>query len=263
MQEFRDQVALVTGGNRGIGFEIARGLARKGIATYLTSRSPIEAEKAAADIAAETGTRVHGVSLDVREDDAARSVMDKIAKAEGRLDVLVNNAGIAIDRDRLALDIDINDVRDTFETNLFGPWHLTQLAVPLMRRRNYGRIVMVSSSLGELPFDPHHDVWPAYGTSKLGLNALSIIAARQLAGTNVLLNVGTPGYCATAMSGADATRTAAQGADVMIWLATLPDGGPWGQCFYERERIAFAGAGAMNEDAPPTGRRHGHATTAP
>jgi NAD(P)-dependent dehydrogenase (short-subunit alcohol dehydrogenase family) len=228
------RVALVSGGNRGIGREVAKELAQLGYQVVIGSRDLAKGEKAAREV----GDDVVARELDVTDAESIRRCIDSIAEEFGRLDVLVNNAGIVGGGWRTsAVDVDLDDVRDTLDTNLFGAWRLTQAALPLMRRNGYGRIVNLSSGMGQLSDMGGHS--PGYRVSKTGLNALTRILTAELESENVLVNSCCPGWVRTDMGGRSAPRSLEEGADTPVWLATLPDDGPRGGFFRNRKPIPW------------------------
>ena len=231
------RVAVVTGANRGIGFEICRQLAQRQIHVVLTSRNTAQG-RAACITLQDAGLPVTYYKLDVTSARGIKALAAFAAKQFGRVDVLVNNAGIMIDpRGSRFLDSSLQTYRDTLETNVFGPLLLTQALLPLMKQRNYGRIVNLSSGLGQLS-DMGTET-PAYRISKTALNALTRLVAAETRGANILVNSMNPGWVKTSMGGPNAPRTVAQGADTAVWLATLPDSGPTGGFFRDRKRIAW------------------------
>lgn len=230
------RVALVTGSNRGLGFEIARQLARRGLETIVTGRDAAQAEAAAAELRAE-GLAVTARVLDVAEHESVSRLMRSLAAAPGRLDVLVNNAGISGDDSQSAWAIDLEDLHRVFETNFFGAWRMARAAIPLMRRNRYGRIVNVSSGMGSLT-EPYGG-WPAYSTSKTALNSLTRALAAELEAENILVNSACPGWVRTSMGGEGAPLSVEEGADTPVWLATLEDGGPTGGFFRNRRPAAW------------------------
>ena len=176
--------------------------------------------------------------MDVTEDDSVRSAFEQAVKLYGTVDVLVNNAGIAIDGpEHRASAPDLSRVHATLETNLFGAWRCAAEAVPLMRARGYGRIVNLSSTMASIGLTQSPSS-PAYRASKAGLNMLTRVLAAELHGDGILVNAASPGYTRTDMS-PDADRPVEQGADTPVWLATLPDDGPNGGFFYEREALMW------------------------
>jgi NAD(P)-dependent dehydrogenase (short-subunit alcohol dehydrogenase family) len=231
------RIALVSGGNRGIGLEICRQLAGHGLAVVLTARDAAQG-KAAAKALHDAGLEVEFQRLDVTSCRSIRACVAAVAERRGRIDVLVNNAGIMIDlRGSRFLDSKLDTYRDTFETNLFGPLQLSQAVVPLMKAHRYGRIVNVSSGLGQL--SEMGAGTPAYRISKAAINALTRILAAEFQGNNILVNSTCPGWVKTRMGGDSAPRCVAQGADTAVWLATLPPNGPTGCFFRDRKAIAW------------------------
>jgi NAD(P)-dependent dehydrogenase (short-subunit alcohol dehydrogenase family) len=230
------KVAVVTGGNRGIGLEICRQLAGRDIEVILTARNK-ERGRAAGQKLQDEGLPVHFRCLDVSDEESARRLFDWVTGDFGRLDILANNAGIYLDRGVPAADVDPDLVRETMETNFYGPLRLCQLAVPLMRRHHYGRIVNISSQLGSLTIMSSNGL--GYRVSKVALNALTRILAAELQGENILVNSVDPGWVRSDMGGPSADRSLSEGADTAVWLATLPDGGPSGGFFRDRQQRAW------------------------
>ncbi|MFC7306517.1 SDR family NAD(P)-dependent oxidoreductase [Streptomyces monticola] len=232
MSDSRRTVALVTGGNRGIGHEVCRQLAGLGHTVLLAARSAEAAEKAAADIGPDT----YPVQLDVTSAQDMERVADEVKRRFGRLDALVNNAAITYDTWQRAADADLSVVREAAETNLYGPWRLTQTLLPLLRASPRGRVVNVSSgvaSLADMGTAP-----PAYATTKVALNALTRMLAAELRADGILVNSVCPGWVATDMGGAGG-RPVAEGAAGVVWAATLPGGGPTGGFFRDGVRVEW------------------------
>jgi len=228
------RVALVSGGNRGIGREVARQLAARDYAVVIGSRDLAKGEK----VARELGENVTARQLDVTDEESIVHCVASIAEDPGRLDVLVNNAGVTGGRwSTSALDVDLDEVRKTLETNLFGAWRLTEEVLPLMRKNRYGRIVNISSGMGQLSDMGGHS--PAYRVSKTGLNVLTRMLTAELADENILVNSVCPGWVRTDMGTQAARRSVEEGADTPVWLATLPDDGPRGGFFRDREPIPW------------------------
>jgi NAD(P)-dependent dehydrogenase (short-subunit alcohol dehydrogenase family) len=230
------RVALVSGGNRGIGRDVVRQLGERGVTVVLGSRDPKRGEKVAAELEAK-GLRVVAKQLDVRDEASVERVARDLEEEFGRLDILVNNAGITDPWRGTAEEADFDAVKDVLETNLFGAWRLAKAVIPLMRRNGYGRIVNLSSGMGQLSDMDGHS--PGYRVSKTGLNALTRMLASELAGENILVNSVCPGWVRTDMGGSGARRSVEEGADTPVWLATLPDGGPSGGFFRNREPIPW------------------------
>lgn len=230
------RVGLVTGANRGIGLEICRQLGNAGYVVVLASRDVARGEKAAADLRGE-GLEVHVQELDVTDAAAARRVAARVESELGRLDALINNAAIAIDPEDSLETVDPEVVRRTLETNFLGVLHGCQAFLPMMRRQEYGRIVNVSSGRGS--FSKLAAGGPCYRISKTALNALTVILADELKETNVLVNAMTPGWVRTRLGGLKAPRSTAEGAETAVWLAMLPDDGPRGKFFRDREEFPW------------------------
>jgi NAD(P)-dependent dehydrogenase (short-subunit alcohol dehydrogenase family) len=234
------RVAVVTGANRGIGFEISRQLARRGYAVILTARDPAKG-RAAVRVLAREGLDVTFHQLDVTDAAGIKRFARHLRRKVGRLDVLVNNAGIYLEGgyvdDRLpesVFDESVDKVRVTMETNLYGPYQLCQALIPLMREGGYGRVVNVSSRSGQLNEMGGREA--AYRMSKTALNALTRILAAELRGDRILVNAICPGWVATDMGGSGG-RPVAQGAAGIVWAATLPDDGPTGGFFRDGRPI--------------------------
>jgi len=230
------RIAFVTGANRGIGYEVCRQLARQGVHVVLTSRDQARGQAAAHQLQA-GGLDVSAHALDVTDREIIQRLVEFIERTYGRLDILVNNAGIYIDRRHRLLEVDAEVLRRTMDTNAYGPLWLTQACVPLMKRGGYGRIVNISSGIGEL--SDLGSSWPAYRLSKIMLNLQTRIIAGELRGSNILINAMCPGWVRTDMGGPGAPRSVAEGADTAVWLATLPDGGPQGGYFRDRQPIEW------------------------
>ena len=234
--ETSDRLALVTGANRGIGLEIARQLAEVGNRVILGARNFAQGE-AAAGVLSSAGARVFPAQLDVTDGAAIEKLVDKVSSDFGRLDILVNNAGILLDKTDRPSETASQIVRTSMETNLLGPWRLCQAFLPLMKRNKYGRIVNVSSGAGAISEMGESLYAPAYSVSKTALNALTVMLATELRGSNILVNAVCPGWVRTDMGGPNAPRSVQEGADTAVWLATLPDTGPTGGLFRDRARI--------------------------
>jgi len=232
------KVALVTGANRGIGLEIARQLAERDNQIILGARNVTQGEAAAKSLSA-NGAKVFPAELDVTDDASIMRFVTEVSSKFKRLDILVNNAGILIDDSDRPSETTPETVRKTLETNLVGPWRLCQAFLPLMQRNRYGRIVNVSSGAGALSEMSKNLYAPAYSISKTALNALTIMLASELRGSNILVNALCPGWVRTDMGGPNAPRSVEEGADTAVWLATLPDGGSTGGFYRDRAKIEW------------------------
>lgn len=223
------KIALITGANRGIGLETARQMKALGYEVVLTSRNADEGERIARDL----GVGYH--QLDVTSASSIDALTAYMDAEFGRLDVLINNAGILHDRSDSILNIPEEKLRAMFDTNTFAPLMLIRALLPLMQKNNYGRIVNVSSQLGSI--SRFSDYTPAYRLSKLALNGMTRMLADALKGTNILVNSVHPGWVQTDMGGAGAPLSPEEGARNVIWAATLPDNGPRGGFFYDGEAM--------------------------
>lgn len=234
------RVALVTGANRGIGCEIARKLARKGFLTVIGARDIAKGQKAA-DAMKSEGLDLAVVALDVTDQ---ASVQRGVAEAAGfleRIDVLVNNAGIYLDKPSIigekALTVPPELMLETFATNTVGPLRIIQQVVPLMQSANYGRIINLSSIMGQL--EKMGEASVAYRASKAALNAVTRVIAAELSETNIKVNAMHPGWVKTDMGGEMAPRSVEEAAETALWLAELPDDGPTGGFFEDGRQIAW------------------------
>lgn len=241
MKSSYDKVALVTGANRGLGFETCRQLARKGIFTFIGSRNQEKGLQAATHLGREK-LPVQAIQLDVTDETHIRRASDYISKEVGRLDILVNNAGIFLDQSDAPegasiLKTPIETILKTLETNTFGSIRMIQAFIPLLKKKPSARIVNISSGMGQL--SEMKGNWPAYRISKTALNAVTRILADELQNTSILVNSVCPGWVRTDMGGLDAERTPQEAVDTIIWLATLPEGGPTGDFFRDRKSIPW------------------------
>ena len=231
--EQQTPLALVTGANRGIGKEVSRQLAERGYRVLLAGRSVDKAKSAAAELG---NDKLIPVQLDVADPQSIAALHERVQQEFGRLDVLINNAAINYDTWQRAINADLNMVRDTFETNVYGPWLLCQTFVPLLRQSPHPRIVNVSSGAGSL--NDMGGGTPAYSMTKASLNALTRMLAAELGGDQILVNAICPGWVATDMGGGGG-RPVADGASGIVWAAMLPDDGPSGGFFRDQAPIAW------------------------
>ncbi len=229
-------IAAVSGGNRGIGLEVVLQLARRGHHVIMGARDAATGEAARASLG-DDGERIEVRPLDVADPASIAAFAAGIAADPGRLDVLVNNAGIAIDAGAPGTDPDFAAMQRTLDVNLFGAWRLTAALVPLLRASRHGRIVSLSSGMGQLAEMGSGS--PAYRVSKAGINVMTRVLANELRGDGVLVNAACPGWVKTDMGGAGAYREIDEGADTPVWLATLPDDGPTGGFFRNREPLPW------------------------
>ena len=227
-------VALVTGANRGIGFEVARVLASKGCAVWLGARD-IARGAAAASLLSAQGLDVTALELDVGDEQSVHCAAARVAAETCRLDILVNNAGIALDSGTSPSALEMERIRAMFETNLFGCIRTTQSFLPLLRRSAAGRIVMVGSDIGShgRQTDPgfaYYDLNPmGYAASKAALNAVAIAFAKELRDSPIKVNVANPGFTATDLNDHRGVLTVEEGAAPIVALALLAGDGPTGR----------------------------------
>ena len=227
-----ERVALVTGANKGIGKEIARGLARRGMIVLLGARDVARGRAAAAELAADGA--VVPVQLDVTDPASVAAAAAFVEREHGRLDVLVNNAGVGGGRGYLeASAVTADDVRAVYETNVFGVVAVTHALLPLLRRSDAGRIVNVTSLRGSIGADGAYVGQPymPYSTSKTAVNAITAHYARALRDTPIKVNGAAPGHVATELNHFRGTRTPAEGAAIAVRLAVLDASGPTGGVF--------------------------------
>lgn len=225
---------LVTGANRGIGYEVARQLAEQKWTVILTARDEAKGRKACENLSGR-GWDVQFHRLDVTDAENIRRLARDLTADPGRMDVLVNNAGILLDEDRGSDRITIETLRRTMETNFFGPFQLSQALLPLLLRSDGPRIVNVSSGLGQL--SDGGGGYPAYSISKSSLNMMTVQLAEDLGG-RVKVNSVCPGWVRTGMGGPGAPRGVEKGAESIVWLATATDC-PNGKFLRDRKEIAW------------------------
>lgn len=235
------RTALVTGGNRGIGLEVARQLARLGVLTAIGSRDRAKGEEAASQLVAE-GLEPAVIQLDVTNEESVRAAVEETRHLFGRIDILINNAGMVSGSLEASAasnvgNVGIEDVLATFNANTLGPLRMIQAVLPHMREEGYGRIVNVSSMLGELAeMGPAHT---AYRISKTALNVLTRSGAADIGPGNIKINSACPGWVKTEMGGANAPRTPTEGAETIVWLAMLDADGPTGGFFQDKKPVAW------------------------
>ncbi|WP_019931555.1 SDR family NAD(P)-dependent oxidoreductase [Nocardia sp. BMG111209] len=230
------ETALITGANKGIGYEIARQLAEYGFTVLVGARDAGRGEAAAAKLRA-GGADARFVPLDVTDADSVAAAAATVETGFGALDVLVNNAAVtgAFEGDGKPSTTTLATLRQVFETNVFGVVAVTNAMLPLLRRAPAARIVNVSSEVGSITMttDPAGPLWPMaaipYPTSKTALNMITAQYAKELWDTPIRVNAVNPGYTATDLNGHSGFRTAAQGAEPIVAALTRPAGGPSGQ----------------------------------
>jgi len=228
-------IAIVTGGNRGIGYEICKELARLGCRVVLTCRNEADGRRAVAKL--DSGDNIVFHRLDVTNSKDIASLRDWIVKTYGRLDILINNAGVYLDEGISVFDLDEKTMRHTLEVNFYGAFHMCQAFVPLMRKNGYGRIVNISSGYGAMS-EMGGNV-AAYRISKTALNALTLIAAHELRDCNIKVNAVCPGWVSTDMGGNMAPVSPEAAAKDIVHFALLDGTGPNGGFFRYKKPIQW------------------------
>lgn len=239
-----DRTVLITGANKSIGFETARQLGRSGHRIWLGTRDA-ERGRVAAGRLTDEGLEVRALALDVTSDESVAAAAARVEREDGKLDVLINNAGIPgiqpIPPSRQPLD----DIRAIYETNVFGPIRVTQAFLPLLKAAGDACVVMVSSGLGSLGWlsDPANQFYPVnilgYNSSKTALNAVTVSFAKELKEAGIRVDAADPGYTATDFNGHTGYRTVEQAAAGIAWLATRDASGPTGGFYFDGEQVPW------------------------
>jgi NAD(P)-dependent dehydrogenase (short-subunit alcohol dehydrogenase family) len=235
-EDANKRIALITGANKGIGYETARELAGQGIKVLIGARDKVRGEEAATKLRDE-GLDAEFLHLDIDDEATHETARRLIGENYGKLDILVNNAAIAIDVTLKPSEVEMQTLRKTFDTNFFGTIAVTQKLLPLVRKSEAGRIVNVSSGLASLTQHSNPE-WEfdsvkllSYNSSKTALNAFTVMLAYELKATPIKVNAADPGYTATDLNNNQGSKTVEQGAAIIVWLATLPADGPNGSFF--------------------------------
>ncbi len=230
------KIAAVTGGNRGIGFQICRDIANKDLKVLLTARN---SEKGAesAKILQNEGLDVTFYELDVSSAESIDNFVSRVTKEFSRIDVLVNNAAIIPDARSTGLSVEIQELQVSLETNVYGIIRLSQKIIQLMIKNNYGRIINLSSAMGQ--FADMGSGYLAYRISKTAVNTITKVLANETDSYNIQINSVDPGWVKTEMGGAGASLSAEEGADTIVWLSTRPDNSPTGMFYKKREIISW------------------------
>ena len=229
-----NKVALVTGGNRGIGFEICRQLGKAGFLVILAARDEQKGNDAAKKLR-EEGLNVSFELLEVGNEKSTNDLAQIIKQKYNRLDVLVNNAGVLPNSNNIETAL-IGEVKQVFDTNFFGVVLLVQAFLPMLKSADEGRIINIASGMGAF-----NEMWAghlAYRTSKTALNGLTMVLSKDLANTNIKVNSMCPGWVQTDMGGMNAPRSVQQGADTAFWLATATNI-ETGRFYRDRREIAW------------------------
>lgn len=230
------QIALVTGANRGIGLEVASELAKKGIHVLMGSRDRSKGEEAVSRLKKKYDN-VEWIALDVSDPQSIEQASQSILTKFGGVDILINNAGIFIDGNDKGFGTSVETLEKTFRTNTVGPFLLCQKLIPAMVKRGGGRVINISSGLGQL--SESSGGYPAYRLSKTALNAVTRLFAVEANHPKVYVNSMCPGWVRTDMGGANAARSIEQGAETVVWLATEPGLTATGQFFRDKKPIVW------------------------
>lgn len=230
------KVALVTGGNRGIGYELVKQLALKGFKVILASRDPEKGHKAIQKLR-ESNLDVSFVSMDIDNQESIRQASTTVNERYRRLDVLINNAGVYLDENKKLMAMDPSILEKTMVTNFFGVYHVICSFIPLMEKQGYGRIINVSSEYGAMSEMSHPGVG-AYKLSKFAQNGLTRLLAAEI-NSDIKINAVDPGWVSSDMGGPSAPRTPEQAAESILWLATIGPEGPNGGFFRDGKRIEW------------------------
>jgi NAD(P)-dependent dehydrogenase (short-subunit alcohol dehydrogenase family) len=230
-------VAVVTGANRGIGFEVCRELSQRGVHVILTARNP-DAGRLATERLLAKYLSVEFQRLDVTDRQSVEELKSFLESKFGRLDILINNAAIVLmEKDGDILNISVDTVRETMETNCYGPLLMCQTMIPLLQKSHNPRLINVSSTAGSIAqMAPD---WAAYRMSKTYLNAMTAAIANKLRDTRIIVTTMCPGWVKTEMGGQEAPRTVEQGADTIIWLALDAPASVHGKFLHDREPVPW------------------------
>ena len=236
------KLALVTGANKGLGLETARQLGRLGFRVLMGARDAAKGKPAVDRLKGE-GLDVEFILLDVADERHRTDAARQIGERYGRLDVLVNNAGVAMEQGHKVTTVPLDVVRQVFETNFFALVAVTQAMLPLVRKSPAGRIVNLSSILGSIQTNATQDLGDfasvGYNASKAAVNMYTVLLAKELAGTPIKVNAAHPGWVKTDMGGAGAQLELEDGAKTSVWLATLGPDGPTGGYFHMKDRLPW------------------------
>ncbi|WGS54154.1 SDR family oxidoreductase [Paraburkholderia sp. D15] len=238
------KTVVITGANKSIGYETARQLARLGYRIWLGCRDASRGEAAVQSLIAE-GHDVRLLPIDVTRDDSVQAAAARVQDEDGRLDVLINNAGIPGKAKAAPSAQSIDDIRSVYETNVFGPIRVTQAFLPLLKSAGRANVVMVSSGLGSLGWlsDPANQFYGVnilgYNSSKSALNAIALSFAKELASIGIKVDAVDPGYTATDFNNHSGYRTVEQAAAGIVWLATQDPSGPSGRFYFEQDQIPW------------------------
>jgi NAD(P)-dependent dehydrogenase (short-subunit alcohol dehydrogenase family) len=242
MSSNQKKIALVTGANKGLGLEISCQLAQQGFKVVMGVRNTIKGQVAVNRLW-QAGLDVELQHLDVTDTESIETIRRYLDKTYGKLDILINNAGVCLDRGQQPSKVSLTVIRETLETNFISVIAITQVLLPLIRRSEAGRIVNMSSGRGSLTqhSDPecHYAKTLAYNSSKTALNAFTVMLSAELEETAIKVNSADPDWCRTDMGTEAATHSVEEGADTPVWLATLPADGVTGGFFNSRNPVPW------------------------
>ncbi|MEK3951471.1 MULTISPECIES: SDR family oxidoreductase [Paenibacillus] len=234
----KSKIVLITGGNKGIGFETARQLGNMGYEILIGARSEEKGHEAVTFLETEN-IKAKTVVLDVTNPSTVLSAVEWIEQEYGYLDILINNAGVFFEGNTPPSELELSVLKNTYETNVFGVFSVTKAILPLLKKSSAGRIVNLSSGLGSLTLnsDPTSEFYNvnslAYNSSKTAVNALTVFFAKELRDTPIKINSVCPGFTATDLNGNSGYRTVEQAASSVVKLATINNDGPTGSFFDE------------------------------
>ena len=238
------KTVLITGANKSIGFATARQLGQLGHRIWLGCRDVSRGQVASESLVSQ-GYDVRLLAIDVTSDDSVEAAAARVQDEDGRLDVLINNAGIPGGHPAAPSQQPVNDIRQVYETNVFGPIRVTQTFLPLLKSAGDANVVMVSSGLGSLGWlsDPANQFYGVnilgYNSSKSALNAVTVAFAKELAAAGINVNAVDPGYTATDFNGHSGYRTVDQAAAGIVWLATQDRSGPSGGFYFDQDQVPW------------------------
>ena len=235
---------LITGANKGIGFESARQLGALGYVILVGSRNEERGQEATARLLNEE-ISAHFILLDVTNQNTMEAAARQIEQEFGSLDVLINNVGISLDKGASPSELELDVLKETFESNFFGMFAVTKVMLPLLKKSPCGRIVNLSSGLGSLTLNSnpesefyHYNVF-AYQSSKTAVNALTVMLAKEFKNTSIKINAADPGFTSTDLNGHRGYRSVQQAANIVVRLATLDENGPTGGFFDENGEVPW------------------------
>ncbi|OXM82566.1 SDR family oxidoreductase [Paenibacillus rigui] len=240
----KSEIVLITGGNKGIGFETARQLGKMGYEILIGARSGDKGQEAVKLLETEN-IKAKTVVLDVTNPSSVLSAEEWIEQEYGYLDILINNAGVFFEGNTPPSELELSVLKSTFETNVFGVFSVTKAMLPLLKKSSAGKIINLSSGLGSLNLnsDPTSEFYSvnslAYNSSKTAVNAITVFFAKELRDTPIKVNSVCPGFTATDLNGNSGYRSVEQAASIVVKLATVNSDGPTGGFFDDHGVVAW------------------------